>query len=141
MYDPDVFDTAVFRAMDAPRSAIAAARPGEENHLATMRQQDDLDALIHQSMLSFNGLMAADKGARVVAFERGYRVELTNQRIAFDMSGLKSLLARDNEGVDLSFSDELATYEPEDGLLRKSKVPLWVLRPVGNRVVLIQRIF
>lgn len=141
MYESDIFDQAVFGPLAAPRSATAAARPGEENPNAPERQQMDLDMLIHQSQLSFNGLCAADKLARVQAYERGYRVEIGNQRFAFDMGAFKKLMQDDNEGVDLAFSDELATYEPAEGLVRKSKVPLWVIRPVGASVVVLQRIW
>lgn len=137
MYDHDIFDDAVFSSMLEPRRAIASHASGE-NPAAPERQTMDIDTLIHQSMLNFTGLMAADKGARVVAYERGYRVEFGSQRMAFDF---RSLMQEDNEGVDLAFSDELAGYEPEEGLVRKSKIPLWVLRPVGNRVVVIQRVW
>ena len=137
MYENDLFDAAVFSPLLAPRAAQASAGSGQ----ASSRQEGDLDALIHQSMLDFSSLMAADKSTRVHAFDRGYRVELGNQRIAFDMGSFKSLLEHSNQGVDLTFSDDLASYQPEEGLVRKSKVPLWVLRPVGGSVVVIQRVW
>jgi hypothetical protein len=139
MYEADVFDAAVFGKLTAPRAATASLKP--EGGQEIEPQGSDIDALIHQSMLSFNGLLASDKAARIHAFERGYRVELGSQRLAFDMGSFRKLLEDDNEGVDLAFSDELATYQPEEGLVRKSKVPLWVIRPVGTKVVTIQRIW
>lgn len=133
MYENDVFDTAVFGPMLAPRSA-SASRDGSPGD----RQRMDLDALIHESMLSFTSLMAADKMARIDSLDQGYRVEFGNMRVAFDF---KSLMEQDNQGVDLAFSDELAGYQPEEGLVRKSKIPLWVIKNLGKSVVLIQRIW
>ena len=143
-YEHDVFDDAVFGTLLLPRSARVSARPTdreEANPAEPERQEMDLDVLVHQSMLSFSGLMASDRAARVVALDRGYRVELGNQRFAFDMGQFRHLLEEDNPGIDLSFSDELVNYQPEDGLVRKSKTPLWVLRPMGAKTVVIERIW
>lgn len=143
-YSEDLFDDAVFGGISAPRSARASVvqNSGETfNPEAPERQRMDLDALVTLSGLSFSSLMAADKTARVHAVPRGYRIELGSARFAFDMGAFRDLLSGDNEGVDLSFSDELASYTPEEGLVRKTKIPLWVLRPVGSKTVLIQRIW
>lgn len=134
MYENDVFDAAVFGTMLAPRRA--AASQGELS--PADRQRTDLDSLIHESMLNFSSLMAMDKTARIDNLDQGYRVEFGNMRVAFDF---KNMMEQDNQGVDLAFSDELAGYQPEEGLVRKSKVPLWVLRPMGNKVMVIQRIW
>lgn len=140
MYENDVFDQAVFGPLSAPRAAKASARAsGAPDQID--RQRDDLDALIAQSMLNFTSLQAADKGSRVTAFDRGYRIELGNQRLAFDMGAFRNLLEQDNPGIDLTFDDALASYAPDPDLIKKSRVPLWVLKPLGGTSLLIQRMW
>lgn len=140
----DPFEEAVFGSLAAAvrRSAVASL-PGRDSKPADApeAQRADFDALLHQSMLNFTALLHADQSTRIHALDRGYRVELGSMRLAFDASSLRSLMAADNPGVDLAFDDEMVNFEPEADLVKKSKVPLWVLRPVGAKTILIQRIW
>ena len=41
--------------------------------------------------------------------------------------------------VALDFDPALLSYDPPEQLLKKSKNPLWVLKPLNNQTVIIQR--
>ena len=149
MYDSDIFDEAVFGTLQrraAPRSARASL-PGYQDAPGAdvpEAQRTDFDCLVNQGLLTLTALLNADKATRVQGFERGYRIELGSAlatRIAFDRRSFKSLIEADNPDVDLTFSDDLVNFEPEPDLVKKSKVPLWVLSPLGSKTILLKRIW
>lgn len=60
------------------------------------------------------------------------------RRIGF--SDLSKYLQADNQ-VNLTFSEELMNFEPDEELVHKSKMPLWVCKPMTDGSVAIQRVW
>lgn len=89
--------------------------------------------------LRFTTAKAHIRGVTITPTERGYIVRTAGrQHIAF--SDLRQYLMADNR-VDLKFSDELMAFEPGEDLIKKSKVPLWVVKPLGEGTVAIERVW
>jgi hypothetical protein len=67
----------------------------------------------------------------------GYRIAGVPLRshVAFS----RSLLA-DNT-IDLHFSEDMVDYKPEDGLINKSKLPLWVIQSGVDGTLAIERVW
>lgn len=124
---PDPFEEAIFTGL-----ANTSARTAKKT--APL----DLTARL-QPALSFDHLKQAAHGRIRVAFtESGYHINLGTQMIAAD---LRKLLAQDNPGIQLEFTEDFNNYEPNPDLIKKSKVPLWVIKPTGTQSVLIQRMW
>ena len=90
---------------------------------------------VNFNLLKFDTLKKKDSKAKIVATDYGYSVKLSRPHLAFNMC---SILAEDN--MDLNFTQELMEYDPDEELIRKSAVPLWVVKSKGNNVM-IQRIW
>ena len=89
--------------------------------------------------MNFKGLQKADAYANIVQMGRGYNVRLSKPHLAFNM---RDILSQDNPGIDLRFSEDLLEYEPDEEIVLKSKIPLWVIKPMdGGNTVSIQRIW
>lgn len=56
-------------------------------------------------------------------------------------SSLFRFIAADNGMVPLNFDDGLIGYEPDDQLIHRSSVPLWVLRASKDGSVMISRVW
>ena len=57
------------------------------------------------------------------------------------MKRLASAFQFGGAGVDLEFSEDMLGFTPDDGLVFKSKNPLWVLEQTGPKSVSIKRVF
>ena len=84
---------------------------------------------VNENIINFNSLYEKDKKAKVVNTVYGYSVKLSKPHLAFN---LHSILAEDN--LDLSFTQDLLEFDPDEELIKKSKIPLWVVKPKGNKV-------
>lgn len=103
----------------------------------TARSSESFQDIISHEMLNFTQLLARDRSTRIRSHERGYRVDFSN-RIALDFI---DLLTADNPAVNLEFTQDLLNYQPNADLIKKSKVPLWVIKQVGPQSVTIQRMW
>ena len=121
-----LFEDTVFANIAKGRSR--SARSGDTH----------FEDLVAQELLGFASLKQADHGARIASVERGYRIELSNTRVAFDFM---ALMAQDNPAINLEFTEDLLNYKPDEELVRKSKVPLWVIQQIGPRSVIIKRMW
>lgn len=85
--------------------------------------------------LNFDSLKKQDPSVKITQNENGYDVRLSRPHLAFDFS---TMMQEDNQDVNLMFSNDLLEFEPEDELIHKSKIPLWVICPLegGNRVLI-----
>ncbi|MFA5071359.1 MAG: hypothetical protein WC511_03260 [Candidatus Pacearchaeota archaeon] len=91
---------------------------------------------IVSNVLKFDALKKKDPKAKIFQTMDGtYDIRLSRPHIAFDFS---TLMQEDNQDVDLMFTDDLLEFEPEDEMIHKSKIPLWVICPLegGNRVLI-----
>lgn len=93
---------------------------------------------VQRNLLKFDTLKKKDPKAKITRTAYGYSVNFSKQNLALD---LIQLLAEDNKDVDLQFSQDLLEFEPDEELIHKSKVPLWVIKPVSGNKVMIQRAF
>lgn len=91
-----------------------------------------------QAALRFTTAKSKFRGLSVEATEKGYI--LRGAAIRREAFNLRQYLMADNQ-VQLKFSEELLNYEPEDELVKKSQVPLWVIRPVRDGAVMIERVW
>lgn len=122
-----LFEDAVFGAIAKGKSRVAR-----------VAAEVDFENLVTAELLNFAALKAADQNMRIAAVERGYRVDFSRARVAFDFM---NILSRDNPSVSLEFTDDLLNYTPDADLVRKSKVPLWVIQQVGPQSVIIKRMW
>lgn len=122
-----LFEDAVFSKISSGKSRTA-------------RQNADtqFEDLVARELLNFTALRTADRNLRVAATEYGYRVDFSRSRVAFDFM---SLMAQDNPEINLEFTEDLLNYKPDEELVRKSKVPLWVIQQIGPRSVIIKRMW
>lgn len=81
------------------------------------------------------------KGLRVSRSEGG-RLKLAF-RSSGDVFDFYTALAGSEVGaeIDLEFDPALVGFEPPEGLLKKSKNPLWVMKPVDGKTVMIERLW
>lgn len=54
---------------------------------------------------------------------------------------MASVFSLGGSNIELELDEEITNFEPEDGLVYKSKAPLWVLKKTSNNSVVIQRIW
>jgi len=93
---------------------------------------------VSNSLLTFDTLKKTIPGTNVSQRPDGsYRIKLSKAHIAFD---LKNLLQADNE-VGLEFSEDFNEYKPDDEIIQKSSIPLWVLKNLGGNTISIQRVW
>lgn len=111
----------------------------KKKHTAFSSTSAKFDEAVTENLLNFDALLKQDKGASITQMQCGYKVKLTKPHLAFNMQGL---LQDSNPGIDLRFSEDLLDYEPDDELIVKSTVPLWVIKPAGGgNTVSIQRMW
>lgn len=127
----DAFERCVFNKMDKGFK--------KKKYTAFSSTSVKFDEAVTENLLNFDALLKQDKGASITQMQRGYKVKLTKPHLAFNMQGL---LESSNPGIDLRFSEDLLDYEPDDELIVKSSVPLWVIKPTsGGNTVSIQRMW
>lgn len=127
----DIFESCVFRRIN---KGFKRAK-----HTAFSFDSSRFDTEVTKNLLNFGALRERDKKASIVQMGKGYTVRLSKPHLAFDM---ENLLSRSNPGIDLRFSEDLLEYEPDEELVLKSKIPLWVIKPMdGGNTVSIQRVW
>lgn len=97
--------------------------------------ESDFDSAVVDSVLKFDPILKRDPAAKVIKTDTGYDVRLSRTHVAFDFC---NYLKEDNKDVNIVFTDDLLEFEPEEELIHKSKIPLWVICPMqgGNRVLI-----
>jgi hypothetical protein len=94
---------------------------------------------IHTS-LRFTTPKAKLPGLKIQLIDDGYKLSGTRGLLRIAASGnLRRWIFADN--IDLSFDEEMLAYEPEDELIKKSKVPLWILKGSPDGSVAIKRVW
>lgn len=120
----DPFEDSVFHSLSAkPRTA--SARPLDTAAALTER-------------LNFASLEQRCGRVHVAFVDNAYHVQLPQRQL---MSDVQAFLAQDNPEINLDFTEDMYNYEPNEDLIRKSPMPLWVIKPTGDRSVTIQRIW
>lgn len=130
-----LFEDAVFDSLTPKRTAAGApalSPAGSLNELAAGTKA-----------LRFTTAKAKLPGLSITETPKGYLVRANTDkqglhRVAFD---LVRFLQADNNQVRLQFSDELQNFEPDEELIHKSSVPLWVIKPVREGAVMIERVW
>jgi hypothetical protein len=111
----------------------------KKKHTALSFDSTEFNQEVSNNLLNFEDLRKKDKKASIVQMKKGYRVKLSKPHLAFNMG---AILSHSNPGIDLKFSEDLLEYEPDEELIVKSSVPLWVIKPVdGGSTVSIQRVW
>lgn len=103
----------------------------------TAYSDSNFTAEVIASVLNFNGIKSRDPQAKIIQNEFGYDVRLSKPHLAFDFC---NYMREDNQDVNIMFTNDLLEFEPEEELIHKSKIPLWVICPLeGGSRVLIKR--
>lgn len=109
-----------------------------KKHVADV-EVDVFEQDMTEAMLKFDSLKDKDPGAAIRSVDKGYEVTFTKAHIAFDVMNILSL---DNPDVDLQFTSDMIEFDPDEDLVKPSKVPLWVIkRATGPNRVTIQRVW
>ena len=121
----DAFDSAVFHNLSRFIKKI--------RHTAC--PESEFDSAVVNSVLKFDAIKSRDPKVKIIQTENGYDVRLSKTHIAFDFC---NYMQEDNQEVNLLFTNDLLEFEPEEELIHKSKIPLWVICPLqgGNRVLI-----
>lgn len=92
--------------------------------------------------LDLRAVKAAYPFARIK--DTGDKITVSFPRVAFSSSkvstDLRKLLKGSNPEIDLEFSEDLLDYEADQSLIKKSAVPLWLIKKVAGSTLMIQRI-
>lgn len=123
-----IFEDAVFDGMRHKKSKTAKQSVGV-----------DLGSEIKKNVLRFDTVFKKKRTARVVPVDSGeYRVYGLDKVLAY---GFLETIKDDNRNVNFEFTEDLMNFEPDEDLVKKSKVPLWVIQPLNAQSVLIKRIW
>lgn len=126
----NTFEDAVFQRM---------GRGVRRKHHVADVEVDVFEQDMSNALLKFDTLKDKDPGAAIRSVARGYEVTFTKAHVAFDVMGL---LALDNPDIDLQFTPDMIEFDPDEDLVKPSKVPLWVIkRATGPNRVTIQRVW
>lgn len=122
----DIFESLVFKNLEKKIRQI--------RHQA-FSTESSFENEVANSMLNLNGLRTHDAKAVICQNELGYDVKFSKSHLAFNFI---DLMKKDNPDVNMMFTDDLLNFEPNEDLIYKSKVPLWVVCPLeaGKRVVI-----
>ena len=90
--------------------------------------------------LIFTTAKAKIRGLKVTERDGSYVLSAPHGLIR-QASSLYRFIQADNGMVPLNFDDGLIDYEPEQGLIHRSSVPLWVLRASKDGTVVISRVW
>ena len=124
-----IFEDTVFGKMDQSKKHI--------NHVA-IQSSVDFEETVASNLLKFDLLREFDKGVRIISTDKGYDIRLKKHYKSFDLA---SLFNRDNAGVEFKFDEDVINFEPDEEMMFKSKVPLWVIKPISGNRVLITRMW
>lgn len=121
----DIFEASVFNKLS---KCVKKVRK-------TACPESEFASEVFASVLKFETLKSKDPQVKIYQTEQGYDVRLSRPHLAFDFN---TLMQEDNKDVNLLFTNELMEFEPDEELIHKSKVPLWVICPLqgGNRVLI-----
>jgi predicted GH43/DUF377 family glycosyl hydrolase len=89
---------------------------------------EGFEAEVQKNALSFAAFKKRDPRVKIASIEDGYDVVFSEDHLAFDLA---SLIMESNPNINLKFSQDLLDFEPEEELVMKSKVPLWIIEHVG----------
>ena len=110
-----------------------------KNHNAFSSDDIKFEDEVSKNLLNFASLQNRDKKVKIIQTRLGYNIKLSKPHLAFD---LKSILSEVNSGINLEYAEDYLDYEPDDDLIMKSKIPLWVMKPMdGGNTVAIQRVW
>lgn len=121
----DIFEAAVFNKLSQFVKRVRR----------TACPESDFASEVVASVLKFDAIKTRDPEAKVYQTEHGYDVRLSRPHLAFDFC---EYMREENQDVNLIFTNDLLEFEPEEELIYKSKIPLWVICPLqgGNRVLI-----
>lgn len=123
----DFFDDAVFGKLSRFIKQVRRTAYSDSN----------FSTEVVESCLKFDALKQRDPQARIFQTEQGYDIRLSKSHLAFDFC---NYMQEDNQDVNLIFTNDLLEFEPDEELMHKSKIPLWVICPLqGGSRVLIKR--
>lgn len=122
-----IFEDTVFGKMSQGQKQI--------KHTA-IHEDVNFEERVAAGLLNFDSLRAADKGARVMAVGGSFDIRLKRNYKALDLA---QLIGQDNAGVELKFDSDMIGFNPDEDMLFKSKIPLWIIKPISNNRVLITR--
>lgn len=123
----DLFEASVFNKLSRYLKKVRRTAYSDSNFTAE----------VIKSVLKFDGIKSRDPQAKIIQNEFGYDVRLSKPHLAFDFC---NYLKEDNQDVNIMFTNDLLEFEPEEELIHKSKIPLWVICPLkGGSRVLIKR--
>ena len=124
----EIFEDAVFDGMGHKKNKTASKNVGV-----------DLGGEVGKNVLKFDSVFKKKSTARVTNVNPGeYRVKGLDGVLAY---GLLDMMKNENKDVNFEFSEDLMNFEPDEELVKKSKVPLWVIHPLNSRSVTIKRIW
>jgi hypothetical protein len=118
------------------------ASAGKADHTAAgiaIRPAGEMDMLASgKTALRFTTAKAKIRGLKVTATDKGYLISAPKGGLLRQAFDLGKYIMADNQ-MKLKFSEELMNFEPDEELIHKSKVPLWVLKSNPNGSVSIER--
>ena len=93
---------------------------------------------IASTVLDFSKINVDRSKMRVATIGRGrLRVAFDSSQVAFDFYN-----SLDPEEFEMMrFDEALLSYAPPEKLIKKSKNPLWVIKPLNDKAVLIERVW
>lgn len=125
----DLFEDQVFEGLTAKRKRTAA-------------MDHDFNTLVFTTAKAKAGVEVKEtRNGYLVTFGRQTAASGGRQRVGsrqITARQVAAYIASDNP-VKLKFTDDFFYFEPDEDLIHKSKLPLWVVRPVGNNTVSIER--
>lgn len=126
---------------------MSHAESFEEAFFGSMRRSNERTAFISPKRPSFTSSGLKFEKTKLHNPKLSIREQITAKkylllnRQAFDLSALFEDLTADNDASVLRFSENYVDYEPEPGLVKLSKVPLWVVSPTSATQVAINRVW
>jgi hypothetical protein len=124
----EIFEDIVFDSMYSKKSKTAS------NNVSV-----DFGSEVKKNILKFDSVFKKKRTARVIPVNSGeYRVNGLDQVLAY---GFLETIKGDNQNVNFEFTEDLMNFEPDEDLVKKSKVPLWVIQPLNSQSVLIKRVW
>lgn len=109
----------------------------DTGHTAFQKKTPTFEELVSQKVLRFETL--EKKGIRVRAFREG-EFQFENP-FNISCADILSMIQADNPSIDLTFQQEYGSFVPDEGLLKPSNNPLWVVSKAENGVFRISRVW
>lgn len=130
------FEDSVFSNIQSSSKMTEEGRKSQAKGIGLTFSKDPISVL-QANTLNFNSIRGFDKKMSFHQKENGYSVKLSR---AFSLDSLVGYLKKDNN-IDLTFDPSMQSFEPEEGLVMKSKIPLWVISKTSPKEVFIKRIW